>query len=158
MAKVKMVLSWCIPVVLITVVLMVPAVGQAASIKIWPDQQKPLYPNNAYYQEGSMVCSGHFYVPLTLPAGARITKITYYYEGVNSESGTALDIYRIKVGNRAELLWHERSTGSTSGEVIPVNVAVTGDSVFRKGYRYCVRPYSSSLSSYFMGVKIDYQE
>ena len=102
--------------------------------------------------------SVHFYVPLTLPAGARITKITYYYEGVNSESGTALDIYRIKVGNRHESLGWEHSEGSTSGQVIPVDVTITGDSIIRKGYRYYVRPYSSSLSSYFMGVKIDYQE
>jgi len=37
MAKVKMVLSWYIPMLLITVALMIPIVVQAGALQIWPD-------------------------------------------------------------------------------------------------------------------------
>ena len=158
MAKVKPILGWCIPIVLIAVALMFPAIAQAGSIKIWPDQLKPVRPNSDIYQDGSMVTTGYFYAFFTLPIGSRITKVTYYYEGVGSTPATYLEFFRIKMGNRPELLGAEQSTGSTSGQVIPVDVPVTGDSVIRKGYRYYVRPYSSSFQSYFMGVKIDYLE
>ena len=158
MVKVKMVLGWCIPMVLVVVALMTPAIAQAGSIKIWPDQMKPYYPNSDHYQEPSMVANGHFSAPFTLPVGARITKITYYYEGVGVTAGTSFYVYRIKMGNRHEQLGWEHSEGSTSGQVIAVDVPVTGDSSIRKGYRYYVQASSANLSSYFMGVKIDYQE
>jgi len=43
MPKGKIVLSWWVPIVLISVALMTPVVAQAGSIKIWPDQLKADY-------------------------------------------------------------------------------------------------------------------
>ena len=80
MAKVKMVLGWCIPMVLITVALLTPAVAQAKSLTIWPDQFKPLEPNSQHWQDVTMIANGYFYAPFTLPLGAKITKVIYYHQ------------------------------------------------------------------------------
>ena len=147
--------------VLITVALMAPAIAEAKSIKIWPDQLIPMAPNGpAYQQDVSHVESGDFYVPLTLPAGARITKITYYHCGIDRLSPTAITylvIFRVKMGSEPEELGIGSSTDLT-GVIIPVDVEPTGDRMIRAGYRYYIEAYSGNEGSFFMGVKIDYQE
>jgi hypothetical protein len=73
MKKVKMVLNWCIPVVLIAVALMTPAVAEAKSIKIWPDQLILQEPSSGYYRSIYDVRNGSFNFILNLPSGATIT-------------------------------------------------------------------------------------
>ncbi len=157
MAKTKMVLNWWIPMVVITVALLVPAVAQAGSIKIWPDQLKPVIPSAPYQQSVPAVCNGIFYAPLTLPVGAMITKITYYHMGQTTPSGTSLYIFRLKMGGHREQLAGGTSTDST-GEIIRVNVPTPADSTIRAGYRYYIGINSINENSNFMGVKITYQE
>ena len=99
MSKMKTILGWCIPVVLIAVALMTPAVAQAGSIKIWPDQLKPMVPNADYAQSVTVALGGVFYASLTIPVGARITKITYYHSGDGSPALTSLAIGRVKMGS-----------------------------------------------------------
>ncbi len=157
MAKTKMVLNCWIPMVVITVALLVPAVVQAGSIKIWPDQLKPVIPSAPYQQSVSVVCNGIFYAPLTLPVGAIITKITYYHMGQTTPAGTSLYIFRLKMGGHREQLAGGTSTDST-GEIIRVDVPTPADSTIRAGYRYYVGINSINENSNFMGVKITYQE
>ncbi len=158
MTKAKMVLSWCIPIVLNTVALMPPVVTEAKSIKIWPDQLKSIQPNAYdYYQSIAMVINGVFEAPLNLPLGARITRVTYYHQGVTSPASTGLYFYCLKMGNEREVLGDESSTDSTLN-IIPVDVVLVGDPIIRAGYRYFIRVVSGNYSSYILGVKITYQE
>jgi len=163
MARAQMVLSWCIPMVLITVVLMVPTIaGAAGVIKIWPDQLRVSEPNSDYGQDVNVARNGHFYAPLNLPVGARITKITYYHWGGDPDVGylpaqTGLEISRMKMGNVDEGLGMGVSTDST-GMVIPVNVTLLGDQIIKAGYRYYIEIWSENMDSYLLGVKINYQE
>ena len=158
MAKVKMVLSWWIPISLITVALMVPTIaGAAGVIKIWPDQLKPKEPNREYHQNIEIACNNIFYTPLTLPPGATIAKITYYHRGMASPAQTWFYIYRVKMGHIAETLGSGSSADSTT-VIIPVDVSVTGDPIIRKGYRYMIQVGSDYDASLIQGVKIDYQE
>ena len=160
MGKVKMVLSWCIPMVLITVTLMAPAVAQAATMKIWPDQLKPELPNSGYYQNFFEVRNGTFFTPLALPVGARITKITYYHRGY-SGAASSLYIYRVKMGGIPEDVAMGASDDST-GEIIPVDVPISvdppGDPIIRPGYRYYIHAELLNDSSCILGVKISYKE
>jgi len=96
-----MVLSWCIPMVLIAFVLMTPVIGDAKSIKIWPDQLKPMEPNSQYWQSVIDISNGYFYAPFTLPLGAKITKVIYYHfaEGPGS---TMFKVFRAKMESREE--------------------------------------------------------
>jgi hypothetical protein len=157
MTRVKMVLSWCIPMVLIIVVLMGPVVAHAGSVKIWPDQTKPVFPNGPYQQTVFLACSGLFYAPLTLPAGAIITNITYYHHGEAAPSGTSLGLYRLKMGKVREQLAGGSSTDST-GTIISVNVPITGEPSIKAGYRYYIGVTSDNENSNFLGVKITYQQ
>ncbi len=157
MAKTKMVLNCWIPMVVITVALLVPAVAQAGSIKIWPDQLKPVIPSSPYQQSVSVVCNGIFYAPFTLPVGATITKITYYHMGQTTPAGTSLNIFRLKMGGHREQLAAGNSTDST-GEIVPVDVPTPTDSTIRAGYRYYIGIMSTNENSNFMGVKITYQK
>ena len=158
MKTMKMVLNWCIPIVLTAVALMPPAIAETRhTIKIWPDQLKPMEPMASIYrQDIGGVFSGEFYASINLPVGARITKITYYHWG-NGSPETQIEILRTKMESWPELLWSAGSTDSTQ-QVIPVDVSITGDSIIRAGYRYFLRIDSSNSSSHIKGVKITYQE
>ena len=160
MGKVTMVLSWCIPMVLIAVALMTPAVAQAGSIKIWPDQLRPAEPSSGYYQDFFEIRNGVFNTPLTLPVGARITKITYYHRGYSGGS-TALYIYRVKMGSAPEDVAMQASDDS-SGDIIPLDVPISvdppGDPIIRPGYRYYIHAELANDSSCILGVKITYRE
>jgi hypothetical protein len=158
MAKVKMVSSWCIlMLLLITVALMAPAIAEAKSITIWPDQLKPANPNNDYWQDVSIVRGGSFYAPLKLPLGARITKITYYHLGMGSEAYTSLMILCTKMGDYPDPLGSESSTDTTE-KVVAVEVVLSSGAIIRAGYRYYVFVESLNYDSHFMGVKITYRE
>ena len=157
MAKVKMVLNWCIPMVLIAVELMTATIAQAGSRKIWPDQLKPMDPNtDAYQQVVSYVSNGEFFAPLTLPTGATITKITYYHFDSSAPAQTSLFIEGMKMGEFPYTLGYGSSSDST-GAMISVDVDLAPNPTIRAGYRYYIRVQSSS-GSYLMGVKITYQE
>ena len=155
MGKVKMVLSWWIPAVLIIVALMTPVVAEAKSIKIWPDQLKPMEPNSQYWQTVTDISNGYFYAPFTLPLGAKITKVIYYHfaEGPGS---TMFRVSRVKMGSPQDELGIGSSTDSTE-TIIPVDVVFTGDPIIRAGNRYYIWVYSGS-ATWFMGAKITYQE
>jgi hypothetical protein len=155
----KMVLNWWIPIVLIIVALMVPTIAEAAGvIKIWPDQLIPTDPNTGdYWQSVHNAGNGSFHASLKLPVGARITKITYYHLGTSSEASTSLNIYSIKMGAYAQPVGSGSSTDSTETN-IPVEVVLFGDGIIRAGYRYYITVYSANADSYFLGVKINYQE
>ena len=154
MARAKMVLGWCIPMVMITVALLTPAGAQAKSLTIWPDQFKPLEPNSQHWQDVTMIANGYFYAPFTLPLGAKITKVIYYHEG--EEASTQVRIYRVKMGTQPESLAFGSSTDSTE-TIIPVDVVFDGDPIIRAGYRYYIWVYSGS-ATWFHGAKITYRE
>ena len=155
MAKGKMVLSWCIPMVLIALVLMTPVIGEAKSITIWPDQLKNVEPNSQHWQDVSMIANGYFYAPFTLPLGAKITKVIYYHfaEGPGS---TMFRVSRVKMGSPQDELGIGSSTDSTE-TIIPVEVVFTGDPIIRAGYRYYIFVYSGS-GTWFRGANITYRE
>ena len=153
MAKVKMVLGWWIPMVLITVALMTPAVAEAKTIKIWPDQLKTMGPNSQYFDNIAGVSNGSFYAPLTLPLGAKITKVIYYHYG-ETQNLTEVRILRVMMGAQTDLLASGYSTNST-GAIIPVDVVFDGDSIIRAGYRYYIWVYSAG-GTWFKGAKITY--
>jgi len=162
MAKVKMVLGWCIPMALIIVALMAPAVAQAGTLQIWPDQLKienPV-PVTGYNQNHLRVGNGGFSAPLKLPVGTRITKVTYYHLGLSSGAYTYIYIARVKMGNGSEDVWAQSSEDST-GTIIPVDVPLSvdpiGDPIIRPGYRYYVIVNANDASAIF-GVKINYRE
>jgi hypothetical protein len=160
MAKVKVVLNWWIPIVLITVALMVPTIaGAAGSLQIWPDQLKPEEPVTGYIQNYLQVGNGAFSAPLKLPVGARITKATYYHQGYGG-AFTNIYITRVKMGGVPEDVMLQTSEDST-GEIIPVDVPISvdpiGDPIIRAGYRYYVQV-NANDSSYIWGVKINYRE
>ena len=154
MPRAKMVLGWCIPVVMITVALLTPAVAQAKSLTIWPDQFKPLEPNSQHWQDVTMIANGYFYAPFTLPLGAKITKVIYYHRA--EEASTQVRIYRVKMGTQPESLASGSSADSTE-TIIPVEVVFSGDPIIRAGYRYYIWVYSGS-ATWFLGAKITYQE
>ena len=158
MGKVKMVLSWWIPMVLITVALMTPAVAEAKSIKIWPDQMRPIDPTSYYRQEVSYVSNSSFYAPINVPVGARITKITLYHYGMGSPALTEIQIFRTKMDNVTEFLLSANSSDST-GQVVPVDLSLSAEfGTIRTGYRYFFRVTSQNTASQIKGVKITYQE
>ena len=159
MAKVKMVLNWWIPIVLITVALMTPVIAQAGSVKIWPDQLKPYMPwdggsPEGYYQTILEVRNGGFFAPLNLPLGAKITKVTYYHLGYPGAS-TAVSIERVKMGGFPDLVADGGSIDD-SGDSILVEVPFTGDRIIRPGYRYYVQVGSLNNLGFIKGVIINY--
>ena len=156
MKKVKMVLNWCIPVVLIAVALMTPAVAEAKSIKIWPDQLILQEPSSGYYRSIYDVRNGSFNFILNLPSGATITKITYYHRS-NSGGLTSVIVQRTKMGGQPETIADGESADSTA-QIIPVDLVLTGDPIIRSGYRYYIDVYSPDVSSSILGVKITYRE
>ena len=155
MTKAKMGLGCCIPMVLIVVALMTPVVVQAGSIKIWPDQLKPMEPNSQYWQTVTDISNGYFYAPFTLPSGAKITKVIYYHSG-EIGSSTQVMIYRVRMGTQPGELAVGFSTDATE-TIIPVDVVFSGDPIIRPGYRYYIWVYCGS-ATWFHGVKITYQE
>ena len=155
MSKLKMVLGWCIPVVLIAFALMTPAIAQAGSKTIWPDQLKCLEPSSQYWQDVTMVANGYFYAPFTLPSGAKITKVIYYHSG-EIGSSTQVMIYRVRMGTQPGELAVGFSTDATE-TIIPVDVVFSGDPIIRPGYRYYIWVYCGS-ATWFHGVKITYRE
>ena len=154
MKKVKMVLNWCIPVVMITVALLTPAVAEAKTITIWPDQFKPLEPNSQHWQDVTMIANGYFYAPFTLPLGAKITKVIYYHRA--EEASTQVRIYRVKMGTQQEDLAYG-SSADTTETIIPVEVVFSGDPIIKTGYRYYIWVYSGT-ATWFHGAKITYRE
>lgn len=156
MSKMKMVGSWCIPMVLIVVALMTPAVAQGGAIKIWPDQLKPTYPNAGYTQSLYAASNGEFYAPLSLPVGARIVKLTFFHKGSTAPAYTWVWLGRVKMGAESETLGNLTSTDS-SNTIIKLEVPITGDAVIRGGYRYYLGVVCGS-DSWFRGARIDYQE
>ena len=159
MKKIKMLLNCCIPIVLITVTLMTPAITQAGSIKIRPDQLILARPNANVqpFQAVSNVSDGYFYSPLILPVGAKIIKVTYYHVGFGNPVATSGWIYRNKFASLSDALANGSSTDATTA-VIPVDVPLIGDPIIRKGYQYMILLYSANFSSSILGAKIDYQE
>ena len=103
----------------------------------------------------SRVVDGVFSAPLTLPAGRKIVKVTYYHFGTRSPY-SSLRIMRVKTGETPEKLGNESSTDA-AGTPIPVDVPITGDPIIREGYRYNILVTVNS-SSFFEGVKIVYRE
>ena len=163
MGKVKMVSSWCIPMVLIAVALMTPAVAQAGSIKIWPDQLKADDPPGiTYYQTPYTLAAENctFRAPITLPVGARITKITYYRVGY-AQTSTWFNLGRIKMGTTGDDLAYILEQYSTNTDIEAVNVPFyadpPADRVIRAGYRYFIEVNSTGWAQ-FRGAKIDYQQ
>jgi hypothetical protein len=155
MKKMRMVISCFIPLVLIVVALLIPAIAEAAILQIWPDQLNPTVPNDPYAKGIFAATGGTFYAPFTLPKGARITQITYYHYGEASPAGTSFAIFRLMMGNAREQLAIGSSTDSTAF-IIPVVVSITGDQVIRKGFRYYIGVVCDNANSNFLGVKITY--
>ena len=164
MAKVKMALGWCTPMVLVTVAFMMLAVAQAgaASIKIWPYQLTPQRPweggsSEGYYQNHFEVRNGIFFTPLKLPVGAKITKVTYYHRGY-SGGATGVYIYRVKMGPGMET--QDVATGGSqdsTGEIIPVDLDLSwGDPIIRSGYQYYVHVESNNNLGFILGIQINY--
>jgi hypothetical protein len=160
MAKVKMILNWCIPIVLVSATLLTPIVAQAGSLKIWPDQLKATDPGCAYYQDAySLAAEGcSFTAPITLPVGARITKITYYRIGYTGAL-TSFNLVRAKMGNEPNTLAEQGSDNVAEIEAVdvPFTVEPPGDPVIRAGYRYHIHVESLGWAQ-FLGAKIDYRE
>jgi len=160
MEKVKMVLIWCIPLVLITVALVTPAIAAEATqyitVKIWPDQLIPTQPNKDHYQTPSDARSNVFYAPLDLPKGVIIWDITYYHYGIGDYAWTDLKIYRAKFGNPAEKLG-EIGIADMTGQIIKVTVPAISDKIVRGGYRYYIEVESGDATAFFMGAKITYK-
>ena len=137
---------------------MIPAIAEAKSIKIWPDQLRPIHPNAGDY----WLCifhagNGGFQAPLKLPVGAKITKATYYHTGTSSEASTFLNIYSIELGGIAQPVGSGSSTDST-GYNIPVEIELFGETTIHAGRRYFISVYSANEDSYFLGLKINYEE
>jgi hypothetical protein len=161
MAKVKMVLSWWIPVVLIALVLMTPVIGEAKSIKIWPDQLIPGKPlaNGEYYQDHFELRNANFYFTLNLPVGARITKVTAYLQGYDGQA-SLVTIWRVKMEAYEDSLLAvaDGYSNDSSGAVIPTEIPIVGDSIIRGGNRYFVQIFTPNELNIFRGMKITYQE
>ena len=157
MAKVKLILNWCIPMVLITVALVTAAVAQTGSITIWPDQLIPMIPASSYQQSISFVSNGSFNVPITIPVGARIVRMIYYHIGEVEPASTKFTVRTVKLGNASEVIGSENSTDAT-GAIIRVSVPITGDPSIKTGYRYYIRVDSDNENSKFLGARIVYQE
>ena len=155
MAKMRKVILATVGVVLI-VTFIVPAIVDAGSLKIWPDQLKPTSPAFSYVQPGFLVSNGTFYAPVALPSGSRVVKLSYYHRGTSAQASTALSIVRMQMGNASELMGSQSSTDAT-GTVIPVDVSITGDPIIKKGYRYYVVVSADNTSSNVQGVKIVYE-
>jgi hypothetical protein len=155
MKKMRMVISCCIPMVLIVVALLIPMIAEAAVLQIWADQLRPTVPNNPYSQGIFAATSGAFYAPFTLPIGARITQITYYHYGEIDPANTEFFLFRLKMGYGREQLAGGSST-DFSATIIPVIVTITGDPVIKKGYRYYIGVTSDNADSNFLGVRITY--
>ena len=157
MRKVKMVLNLCILMVVSIIALGIPAIVEAGSIKIWPDQLKPATPHFAYEQTRYYVRGGTtFFSPLTLPLGVQIVKITYYHSGGTSPAKTTFVLYRGQFAKKPETVGTQSSTDS-SNAIIPVDVPIAGDPVIKAGYRYMIWVQVQNSSSCFWGAKIDYQ-
>jgi hypothetical protein len=152
MTKVRML---SIPVVMIVVALMIPAITEAGSVKIWPDQLRPVYPNDPYEQGAYRAANGTFYASVTLPPGVTIVKISYFHVGETSPAQTSLGFFRAKMGKPREQLAGGSSTDSTA-VIIPVNVSITGDPIIKAGYRYYIGVTSNYTDSLFLGVIITY--
>jgi hypothetical protein len=162
MAKMKMVLNWWIPIVLIIVVLMTPAIGQAKSIKIWPDQLKPYMPwvggsPEGYYQDPIELRNGNFGSPLNLPVGSRITKGTAYLQGYDGQV-SQVTIYRVKMEAFTLEPIAEGYSDDSTGDVLPIDVVIIYDPIIRAGYRYFVQVFTPNYMNIFRGMKISYQE
>lgn len=155
MARMKMVLVMTIGMMAL-VALIMPVQCDAGSIKIWPDQVRPMAPNAAYGQSVDRALNGVFFAAITPPVGARIVKVTYYHAGAGSPVSTELQLLRTKIGMGPEILAYQSSTDAT-GDSITVDVPITGDPVVKTGYRYYLHIRSSNENSLFMGAKIVYQ-
>jgi len=149
----KAMMNFRIP--LVFAVLMIPAVVEAESINVWPDQLKPVNPTVAYMQSVDEARNGLFYAPIYLRVGAKIVKVTYYHLGARSPALTAAKLMRVKMGEVPQKLADKSSSDST-GEIIPVDVPITGESVVKPDYRYYLSIESSNDNSFFMGAKVTY--
>ena len=103
----------------------------------------------------SPVVNRVFSAPVSLPAGRKIVKVTYYHGGTGSPY-SSLRIMRVKEGDTPEKLGNISSTDAT-GKAIPVDVPITGDPIIRGAYRYYILVTLNSFS-FFEKVKIVYRE
>jgi hypothetical protein len=99
----------------------------------------------------SRVVDGVFSAPVTLPAGRKIEKVTYYHYGARSPYSN-LRFMRVRTGETPEKLANESSTDAAA-KPIPVDVPITGDPIIRGGYRYYILV-SVNPATFFEGVKI----
>ncbi len=51
----------------------------------------------------------------------------------------------------------EKSFSDSTGEIIPVDIPITGEPVVKPDYRYYLSIESSNDNSFFMGAKVTYQ-
>ncbi len=103
----------------------------------------------------SRIAEGVFSAPVTLSAGRKILRVTYYHFGTGSPY-SSLKIMRVRTGEMPEKLGNASSTVATD-KPIPVDVPITGDSVIRGAYRYYMLVSVNSLSL-VERVKVVYQE
>jgi hypothetical protein len=164
MEKMKSILSWCIPVVLIAVALVSATSADAKTIKIWPDQLKPLMPFDGgspegYYQNAFELRNGGFYFPLNLPVGTRITKVTAYLQGYNGETST-VSIIRVKMEAYEDSFGYlaDGFSSDSTGTVIPVDIEIVGDPIIKAGYRYSILLRIPDEQNILRGITITYQQ
>jgi len=139
---------------------MMPGLGEAGSITIWPDQLQPtgVY-GPAIYQSIEEVFGSAavvFYAPVKLPVGATITSVTYYHLGYGSPANTNVSLFRVKFGQTSEMLAYGSSTDA-SGSITEVPVSITGAATVQGGYRYGVTAASFNSDSAIRGIKIKYR-
>jgi len=161
MEKVKMVLIWCIPLVLIAVALATPVVVQAAPtirhLYIWPDKLIPVYSNRGNAQSVELVAGqNEFYYPVYFEVGTTINKILYYHLGSSDDAYTWLMFRRIYFGYNnqpQELVFIDCSINNN--EMVECQTAFKPFKI-KEGCRHYISVYAHTNASYFMGAVIVY--
>jgi hypothetical protein len=159
MKKGKRLLSWFIPLVLVTVVLMTPGIDQAGSSKditIWPDELRPTEFNEFSWVDSSGVGPGSFYAPIKFPVGVKLMSLNYYHFGYEGkEAYTRAILFRVKMGNHPEVI-ADVDANFSNGEIIQVGAAIANTAIVKQGYRYYVVVHCNTTYSMVMGVKVLY--
>lgn len=137
------------------------AIVSFAGVKtIKPNQLRPFESNTVYEQCAAYVRSLDtnpvaFTAEIKLPVGKKITKLTYYHEGIASGATTTVILFRTKMGVQDEHVAAASSDDAT-GLIIPVDGDIYITKI-KRGYTYWVYTASFNSSSKNKGIKIYYK-
>jgi hypothetical protein len=153
----KLAICFCLIAVSLTIV---PQAVQAGSKFLSPGKFKPWY-TQATFNQTAEIIRGDFqtkiWVSFGLPAGATITKLTYWHQSDPLETTTtSATLYRLRRGRKALKLAELPSASDVGDTIVRRSTSSISNPVVPVGAKFMIEATVDSYHSIFRGAKVEY--